>query len=174
MPAVPSLVYEVNNSNPFEVALNVAGSHLRLAPGEVFLLGTNNDSNDFPDIPGVSITKDPYPIQVGAEGVAYIPSGCKVSIFSSGPIGDGVETAFSITLTGTPIDPGSLVLLCSEGLLVDDGHGNLIPTMLAGANISSGTIDYNTGEINVVFDDPLNNASGISAYHCHRHSLHHH
>lgn len=60
-------------------------------------------------------------------------------------VGDGVETAFSATLS-TPIWPESLIIDDQSQALTDNGSGNL-------TGDGSGTIDYDTGALSVTFTD---------------------
>lgn len=66
-------------------------------------------------------------------------------------LGDGVETNFVITLDQFPIEPSSMVVLVNEVPVgTDDGAGNL-----TGAGITSGTINYATGALDVTFSSAV-------------------
>lgn len=69
--------------------------------------------------------------------------------------GDGTTTSFSGTLSNTPIVPKTVTVTAGDVTGTDDGNGNI-----TGTGISSGTIDYDTGEISVSFDSAP--ASGVS------------
>jgi len=69
-------------------------------------------------------------------------------------LGDGVTTFFVRTLLETPIEPGTLSINGAGVSLIDNGNGTL-----SGGGGTSGTIDYNTGNVtlNLAGSPPLSN-----------------
>ena len=76
--------------------------------------------------------------------------------------GDGSTTTFSSTLSHTPVIPKQLSVNYTIGGEVyvanDDGKGNI-----AGDYISSGTVNYDTGEISIEFSSPPDDGTEIAA-----------
>lgn len=72
-------------------------------------------------------------------------------------IGDGITARFRFNILHTPVQTGSYVLTSTSPYLQslsDDGNGNLIGS-------GTGTIDYETGSVDVTFLTPVTNLSII-------------
>ncbi len=63
--------------------------------------------------------------------------------------GDGIKQTFSHQTASRPIVPGSVNLIVGDVRWVENGDGSL-----TGAGIESGTINYESGEIDITFRDP--------------------
>ena len=78
-------------------------------------------------------------------------------------VGDGTTTAFNSTLFGTPIKTGSLTVIVTISNVIyeahDDGSGNIT---LAGI-VSSGTINYSTGDISITFTTAPDSSTNVYA-----------
>lgn len=74
--------------------------------------------------------------------------------------GDGSTTAFSTTLSlsGFPIEAGSVLIDDQTEVGIDDGSGNLVSN-LSGSN--AGTIDYSTGAISYTFVTAPTSGQGV-------------
>jgi hypothetical protein len=69
--------------------------------------------------------------------------------------GTGSQTAFSPSLSYTPIRAGSIVITDGVSVITDDGNGNLVGD-------GTGTIDYTSGAISVTFAAAPANAIVVS------------
>jgi len=80
----------------------------------------------------------------------------------SGVVPDGSATSFSFTLAHFPVKTSSYVVHYTISSVVytgvDDGSGNI-----TGTNISSGTINYNTGAVSLTFSLAPDNGSTITS-----------
>ena len=76
--------------------------------------------------------------------------------------GDGSTTSFSGTLASPPVRPGTLKVYYTIGgtdyTATDDGNGNI-----TGTDISSGSIDYDTGSWSITFSTAPDNSTNITA-----------
>jgi len=83
-----------------------------------------------------------------------------VSTENMSPAPDGSQTAFSLTCSNTPTKAGSFHIQYTIGTSVydayDDGSGNI-----SGANISSGSVNYSTGVVDITFSTAPDNGSTI-------------
>lgn len=148
---VKSFVYQIVNANAYEVRLNVAGLDLRIPASTTKQFVSSNFSNDFPVIPGVTVTVGlPTNTPQLAPARNYIPAGGEFITDEILGTGDAVETDFSFTIANFPIDQGSVSL--SDGVedFQDvDGDG-----VLVGDAGGTGTVNYYTGAVAVSFNAP--------------------
>jgi hypothetical protein len=70
--------------------------------------------------------------------------------------GDGSTAAYTDTLEGAPLEPGSVVVDDGVEAFADDGFGTL-----TGDGGGSGTINYETGAISVTFDTDVVNETDV-------------
>lgn len=74
-------------------------------------------------------------------------------------LGVGADS-YSVTLTGTPIAPGSVVISSSSttDLVTDNGDGTL-----SGTEISAGTVNYLTGAVSITYSGTQLTGSAVNA-----------
>lgn len=83
------------------------------------------------------------------------PEQYQLSSFASG---DGATVAFTTTLTGIPIEAGSVIVTDNTEIFTDDGAG-----VLTGDDGGSGTVNYTTGAIAVTFAAAPTDGQAITA-----------
>jgi len=128
----------IDNGLGVFVGNNIASSSINYNTGEItviFTIPLDNGEN-------LTITYNQYSDQYYKDNlITTIPE-----YTSLVGISDGSTLSFSTTVANTPIKPGTAKLLFVVGgvlkNIIDNGSGSFID-----ANIDSGTINYNTGEI---------------------------
>lgn len=76
--------------------------------------------------------------------------------------GDGTTSAFSGTLTDTPIKPQSITVT-GDSITATDSTGKWNSSSLSGTGISSGSVNYETGEWSLSYSAAVGSAQVISA-----------
>jgi len=72
--------------------------------------------------------------------------------------GDGSTTNFSGTLAHSPVVRNTVTITAGSVTATDDGDGNL-----TGSGVSSGSIDYDTGDWDITYDTAPSNSTSITA-----------
>lgn len=72
--------------------------------------------------------------------------------------GDGATKEFTETLSGAPLEPGSVAVTDGVETFLDDGFGNLI-----GDAGGSGTVIYKTGAVSVTFNANVVDTTDVTA-----------
>jgi hypothetical protein len=70
--------------------------------------------------------------------------------------GDGTTSAYAGTVTGAPLEPGSVVVTDGVEAFADDGFGTL-----TGDGGGSGAINYDTGAVSVTFNANVVNTTNV-------------
>lgn len=149
-----------------EFNLYVAANNLAKYPNVNYGLMSLADDDVFPIVSYIeTATRNiNFLASLGTIGGGYAFNGGVVpgqfSDSVSGP--DGILDTFGFSLTRTNILPGSVSLALSDGSAVvakDDGAG-----AFTGDGITSGTINYSSGAISIVFDDAPADTLDIVAY----------
>ena len=105
-------------------------------------------------VPQVAYRKDPSPFGVDSKLVVTWQDSRGVSSTQTLGVGDGVTTTFLSTLPANMSVPNNVFIVAGGVSLVDNGTGTL--TGLA----ATGTVDYSTGAVKVIFAAPP--AFGVS------------
>gem|GEM_PF-1755800 len=108
----------------------------------------------------VSAKIDSLPLSPGSVAIELSPETVQLE-----PVPDGQTTVFTAAgsngLSRLPIAPGTLIIEADKLILRDQAGNNA----LVGSEGSSGTVDYETGELGLIFDSPLiENASVTATY----------
>lgn len=76
--------------------------------------------------------------------------------------GDGTTTTFSHTIASTPVLLGSVTITAGSVVATDDGLGNLV-----GTDVTSGSIDYDTGASSITYETAPADDTAITASYTH-------
>lgn len=106
-------------------------------------------------------------IQAGDTTLSMFQGGNGNSYYSSSEIDSEIINNSGTTLEGnlswTPVIPSSVSILIGADVFFDDGKGNVVPNSSASIKITSGKIDYHTGEYSLTLDsDPSSNNVTVS------------
>ncbi len=138
---------------------NTAGRDWQITKYEIDETSANNVQ--YKDFSGnIEITALDTPLELPTVSITNYTFNLLVKNETIGT-GDGTTTSFSGTLTKTPINTNSVIVYYTIAgtnyTANDDGNGNI-----TGTNISSGSIDYNTGSISITFSTAPDNGSNIT------------